>query len=581
MFPRTKWKDVIDAPPTLPNPYALVINGQLYDGSAKVELTIESGEGTTYAAGAGLKLTDTVFSVNNGTGLKISSNQLVVDETVVQHKLTAGTGVKISNNTISLDSTVTQPRLVNGTGTTISSDHTTVNIDFTTVQKKLVAGSNITITDNVISATVSGGDGKTYVAGKGIAIAGTDNKISAAIGNGLWFDGSNNIAVDTTFIQPKLKAGTNVTIDESTNTISFSGSGTSGTTYTAGDGLILTDTEFSANIGSGLKFDTDGAITIDGIDASAADSVDASVVDSIEVDTLLSLGTGLMIDSDNALTVDASVFQKCLTNGTGTTISGTSVNVDFTTVQQKLNAGTNITIDEATNTISASGGTSIDLVQSTGSSTTAAMSQNAVSTELTRLEQLIEDYHYVPISVSSLSTSPSSAERGNTITSITFNWTTSGAAATAATLAGQDVLGKTSLTYSTSIAAATTYTLSVTDARAHTATRSVTIPFYWRVHWGTSSSTSELDSSFVLGLSNSALSSTRTRTINVVAATGEYIYYAIPTSYGTPTFNVGGFDGGFSVVASFTHTNQYNQTVPFTIYRSDNSGLGTQTVKIS
>ena len=382
LFPRTQWKDIIDAPSTLPNPYALVINGKLYDGSTKVELTVEGGEGTTYTAGAGLKLTNTVFSVNTGTGLKISSNQLAIDETVVQYKLTAGTGIKISNNTISLDSAVIQPRLVNGTGTIISSDHTAINID-------------------------------------------------------------------------------------------------------------------------------------------------------------------------------------------------------FTTVQSKLKAGTNITIDETTNTISASGGTSIDLVQSIGSSTTKVMSQNAVSTELTRLEQLIEDYHYVPISVSSLSASPSSTEHGGIVTSIIFNWSTSGAAAIAATLAGQDVLNKTSLTYSTSITDTTTYTLSVTDARAHTATRNVTIPFYWRVHWGTSASTTGLDSSFVLGLSNSTLSNTRTRTINVMAATGEYIYYAIPTSYGTPIFNVGGFDGGFSAVASFTHTNQYNQTVPFTLYRSDNSGLGTQTVKIS
>lgn len=229
------------------------------------------------------------------------------------------------------------------------------------------------------------------------------------------------------------------------------------------------------------------------------------------------------------------------------------------------------------------GGSDIKLSQTTGASTTEAMSQNAVTTEITRLEKLIEDYHYVPISITSMTITPSVAEIGSTVPQVMIKWSLSGAAATAITVNNTQIadLHVSTLAVVTPVKTNTTYSMTVTDARNHTANRSVTLPFYWKVHWGTSSVTGNLDSAFVLQLASNAISNTRVRTLTVTAKAGEYIYYALPTAYGTPTFNVGGFDGGFSAVASITHTNAYNQTVPFTIYRSDNAGLGTQTVKIS
>ena len=49
LFPRTKWKNIVDAPKTLPNPGTLTINGQDYDGTTNVEVIIkgESGSGET------------------------------------------------------------------------------------------------------------------------------------------------------------------------------------------------------------------------------------------------------------------------------------------------------------------------------------------------------------------------------------------------------------------------------------------------------------------------------------------------------------------------------------------------------
>lgn len=69
------------------------------------------------------------------------------------------------------------------------------------------------------------------------------------------------------------------------------------------------------------------------------------------------------------------------TAGDGIEISNNIISVDTDVVQPKLTAGTNITIDE-NNVISAEGGSSVNVVQTTGTSITDVMSQQAVSTVL-------------------------------------------------------------------------------------------------------------------------------------------------------------------------------------------------------
>lgn len=68
------------------------------------------------------------------------------------------------------------------------------------------------------------------------------------------------------------------------------------------------------------------------------------------------------------------------TAGTGIDITSNTISVDTTTIQPKLTAGTNITI--ADNVISAAGGSGPTVVQTTGSSTTDVMSQDATTSML-------------------------------------------------------------------------------------------------------------------------------------------------------------------------------------------------------
>lgn len=66
------------------------------------------------------------------------------------------------------------------------------------------------------------------------------------------------------------------------------------------------------------------------------------------------------------------------TAGDGIDITDDTISVDTETIQPKLTAGTNITINED-NVISAEGGSSVNVVQTTGTSTTDVMSQNATT----------------------------------------------------------------------------------------------------------------------------------------------------------------------------------------------------------
>jgi len=64
-------------------------------------------------------------------------------------------------------------------------------------------------------------------------------------------------------------------------------------------------------------------------------------------------------------------------------------------------------------------------------------------------------------------------------------------------------------------------------------------------------------------------------------AASEFIFFCLPTAYGTPTFTVGGFEGGFSLAATITFTNDSGYSEEYKIYKSNLDNLGTTTVVVS
>lgn len=79
-----------------------------------------------------------------------------------------------------------------------------------------------------------------------------------------------------------------------------------------------------------------------------------------------------------------------------------------------------------------------------------------------------------------------------------------------------------------------------------------------------------------------ALATSRSRSFAVNAGASQKIYYAYRTAYGAAPFTVGGFEGGFTLVSTtISITNAFGFTENYTLYESDNVGLGSTTVVVT
>jgi hypothetical protein len=116
---------------------------------------------------------------------------------------------------------------------------------------------------------------------------------------------------------------------------------------------------------------------------------------------------------------------------------------------------------------------------------------------------------------------------------------------------------------------------------SNTATSDITLTFVNNVYYGVNTSTSANITTILAGSSSTVLSNSKARTFTVNAGTNEYIYYSYPSRLGTATFTVGGFEGGFSLISTESHTNSLGFNENYYVYRSDNKSLGSTTVVVS
>lgn len=206
------------------------------------------------------------------------------------------------------------------------------------------------------------------------------------------------------------------------------------------------------------------------------------------------------------------------------------------------------------------------------------LSQNDFTDEY---KKLIDDLAYVPIVISAFTNSVNTVEMGGTVDEVTLNWSLNKEPESQKvdSTAVDKVLRTLTLTEQ-DITADKTFTLSATDERNKTVTKTTSIYFRNGVYWGVGANTEAFDSTFVLTLTK-GLQATKAKTFTVNAGAGQHIYYAVPTRYGACAFNVGGFDGGFGKAVTIEFTNESGYTESYDIYKSDNTGLGSTTVKAS
>lgn len=207
-----------------------------------------------------------------------------------------------------------------------------------------------------------------------------------------------------------------------------------------------------------------------------------------------------------------------------------------------------------------------------------------LTTDYDGLKKSVDDLLYVPISIDEFKSSVTSAEKGSTVTETTLSWVLN-KDPEAVSIDGVAVEPLESADYTLrdlAITANKKFTLSATDGKK-TVTKDASINFYNGVYYGAATVPASYDSAFVIALGRSGkkvLRGSKLTSFTVTASAGEYIYYCLPVSMGACSFKVGGFDGGFDLVATLAYTNEYGHTEQYYIYRSANAGLGETNVEV-
>ncbi len=121
-----------------------------------------------------------------------------------------------------------------------------------------------------------------------------------------------------------------------------------------------------------------------------------------------------------------------------------------------------------------------------------------------------------------------------------------------------------------------TWTLTTSNG-----TRTTSATWGQKNFWGVSASPANTEA-FIEALASSQLNTTRGAAFTVNATGANKIYFACPSRYGTPTFTVGGFVGGFVLRGgSISVTNAQGFTENYDLWESVNAGLGSTNVTVS
>lgn len=202
--------------------------------------------------------------------------------------------------------------------------------------------------------------------------------------------------------------------------------------------------------------------------------------------------------------------------------------------------------------------------------------KDEVDEKLRQMQILINEANYKEITTTKYSVYPTNAEIGS-IVDASLSWEYNKDIVTFQKMNGVE-LGINERSYTvTNISSNTPFKLEFSDGITD-ASKTISLAFLNSRCYGVSS-TKTYDSELISTLTK-VLTGSRACSFTVNSGDGQFIYYAIPTRFGKPTFYVGGFEGGFFLANTIDYTNPSGYTESYDIYRSDYSGLGDTTVVV-
>lgn len=181
-----------------------------------------------------------------------------------------------------------------------------------------------------------------------------------------------------------------------------------------------------------------------------------------------------------------------------------------------------------------------------------------------QIAALRADMEYVPIEVTNIQHNAGTVEMGRTVDSVKVSWTLNKAPA-AQTVNGNavDVAARSVNLTGLGITATTDFTVSVEDERGAKDAATTKVYFYNGIYCGSLPDSSALDSAAVLSLTRKLQSGKAT----TFAAPAGRPTYALPSRYGTPSFNIGGFDYTWTKAATIQFENASGYVESYDIWQ--------------
>ena len=206
--------------------------------------------------------------------------------------------------------------------------------------------------------------------------------------------------------------------------------------------------------------------------------------------------------------------------------------------------------------------------------------EHGLKARIGALETDVADLAYQPMAIHTFSLKVPYAEKGETISSLTYQWELNHVPA--ALYLNENACDPTlsSITENAlAIKENTTFRLKAVDEREGVAQAEAELRFLNGVYYGSSAEPSVYDSAFILSLQKE-LCETHLPDFTANPSASEYIYYCLPEAMGKKRFSVGGLNGGFSLVNTVAFTNAHGHTEPYYVYRSDHKNLGETRVTV-
>lgn len=199
------------------------------------------------------------------------------------------------------------------------------------------------------------------------------------------------------------------------------------------------------------------------------------------------------------------------------------------------------------------------------------------------LDGILAKLYYVEPEINSFTMTPSTAEYevGQTVSEVSFAWAYNkdvvSQTLTDCTLADNTVR---TATYSTPISSNKTFTLTASDGEK-SVTAGKSISFKHKIYWGSSATTADFTSVFILGLSGKKFATGYKGSYSMTVGSGEYGYLCYPSSWGNvSSWWIGGFEVTTTDCGTISFTNASGNTTTFRITRTSKPGLGSITAEV-